>query len=596
MEKDSWDLTKLFATREDFLKELKELESGLPVLASFQGKLGDETKLHEFIGLLRTYEPRLMKAASYASQKNDLDSRVVENQEDEANVEHFFARLGETLAYSDPEMLSLGEEYFKKFFLDHPEDQDFDFEIVKLFANRKFVLDGEKEKLLSYFSTVQGEGSSLYAALSVADRKAKEITLKDGTKVKVTQGNWLPLINDSKDPDDRKAIFEALYSYYDEHKTTYGEIYNSVVQSELASTKARGYSSILSSHLSRNRIPESVFTTLLRVASTQNEALKKYVRMRKKYLHLDEYHTYERYLQFAASDKKYTYAEAKEFFYDSIRSYSEDYQKKARLVTEDGYVDVYEHEGKRSGAYSTGGALDRPYILLNFQGTLDDVFTLAHESGHSVHTMYSKEAQPFFKSDYEIFVAEIASTFNEHNLLDSMMESGSLDRDQKIMLLQKAIDEIVSTFYRQTLFAHFEYDIAQKAERGEALNYDVFNKEMIRLYEQYYGMDITKEKLKCYVWAYIPHLFYTPFYVYQYATSFTVSMQFYQKYKKGGKEEFERYISLLKMGGSDFPVEEVKKAGVDLTKEETYLSVTERMKELVDELEVLLEERENEKK
>ena len=596
MEKTSWDLSLLYKTREDFLKEVSSLKEEMKKFASYKGKLGDMKELHSFLALLRDYGPRLLTVNSYASQKNDLDQRVIESQQDAASVENLFADFSSAVSFVNPELLSLGEDYFKDYFAKHPEDKDYDFEIEKLFANKEHVLSGEKEQLLSYFSQLENTGAGMYGALSVADDKGKEITLSDGKKVKVTQSSWVMLEETLSNPDDRKAVFEALYSHFEEHKNTYGKIYTAVVNAELAEMKARGYSSILEEHLAQNRIPTSVFETLIKVASENSAPLKKYVQLRKKYLHLKEYHTYERFLKFAHSDKKYTYEEAKEFFYGSIEHYTPDYQKKAREVTKEGYVDVYEHEGKISGAYSTGWNSVHPFILLNFQGTLDDVFTLAHESGHSVHTLYASESQPLFKQDYTIFVAEIASTFNEHNLLDYMMDKGTLSLDEKIMLLQKAIDEISSTFYRQTVFAHFEYNIAKKAERGEPLNYDVFNKEMISLYKQYYGLDITKEKLKCYVWAYIPHLFYTPFYVYQYATSFTASMEFYNRFKKGGIKDFEKYISLLKMGGSDFPVEEVKKAGVDLTKEETYLSVTNRMSELVDELEKLLEEKEKESK
>ena len=226
---------------------------------------------------------------------------------------------------------------------------------------------------------------------------------------------------------------------------------------------------------------------------------------------------------------------------------------------------------------------------MNFQGELDDVFTLAHESGHSIHTLYSEESQPTLKQDYTIFVAEIASTFNEHNLLDYLLASGTLSHEDRIALLQKAIDEICSTFYRQTLFGHYEYEASLLAEKGEPINYQVLSSIMTRLYKQYYGIDIEEEKLKPLVWAYIPHLFYTPFYVYQYATSFTSSMLIYEKVKAKEPEAFTSYVNLLRSGGSDFPIEQVKKAGVDLTSKEPFEAVVSRMSELVDLLEKELE-------
>ena len=239
-------------------------------------------------------------------------------------------------------------------------------------------------------------------------------------------------------------------------------------------------------------------------------------------------------------------------------------------------------------AYSNGGYGLHPYILLNFNGELNDVFTLAHESGHSIHTLYSEESQPIMDQDYTIFVAEIASTFNEHNLLDYLLKQDDLSKDDKIFLLQKSIDEICSTFYRQTLFAHFERDIALLAEQGKPINYAVLSAKMRELYLSYYGIDIEEERLKPLVWAYIPHLFYTPFYVYQYATSFTSSLLLYERVNNGEEGAFGRYIGLLRSGGSDYPVEQVRKAGVDLTTKEPFLAVIRRMEQLVAKLKDLL--------
>ena len=426
--------------------------------------------------------------------------------------------------------------------------------------------------------------------MSVGDYAPKKVTLKDGSEVEVNQANWTTLVTNAKCEEDKQTIFESLYSWYDEHKNVYGEIYNATVQSQLAEMKARGYSSILEEHLYRNNIPEAVFHNLIEVASTHAAPLHKYLEIRRKYLGLEKYRTYDRFTQLAKSDKTYTYEEARELFFKSIEKFPEDFQKKARDVSSDGYVDVYHQPGKRTGAYSSGGENIHPYILLNFNGELDDVFTLAHESGHSVHTLYSMEAQPVMKQNYTIFVAEIASTFNEHNLLDYLMESGTLSKNDKIALLQKSIDEIMSTFYRQTLFGHYEYEIAKMAEEGKPLNYQVFCDKMIELYKTYYGIDISEEKVKPFVWAYIPHLFYTPFYVYQYATSFTASMLIYENVKKGKEHAFENYIEMLKTGGSTYPIDEVKIAGVDLTKKEAFLAVTDRMEQLVNELEKLLNE------
>ncbi len=589
--KDKWDLTRIYKDEEAFLKDLEDAKTRIiPALASFEGKLSTEEGFKQYLDYQREADLVISRLSMFAHMRSDLDKRNVENNADNSKIQLLFNDYASAVSYADPEILALGKEYVDEFFKKNPDYKDFDFEYEKLFRGQKFVLPAEQEKLTSYYGPLQGAGSSLYSQLSVSDYAPKKVTLKNGKEIEVNQANWTSLVANAECEEDKQTIFESLYSWYDEHKNVYGEIYNATVQAQLAEMKARGYSSILEEHLYRNNIPESVFHNLIEVASTNAAPLHKYLELRRKYLGLEKYRTYDRFTQLAKSDKTYTYEEARELFFKSIEKFPADFQNKAHDVSSEGYVDVYHQPGKRTGAYSSGGENIHPYILLNFNGELDDVFTLAHESGHSVHTLYSMEAQPVMKQNYTIFVAEIASTFNEHNLLDYLMESGTLSKNDKIALLQKSIDEIMSTFYRQTLFAHYEYDIAKMAEEGKPINYQVLCDKMVELYKIYYGLDITEEKVKPFVWAYIPHLFYTPFYVYQYATSFTASMLIYENVKSGKPNAFENYIAMLKTGGSTYPIDEVKIAGVDLTKKEAFLAVTNRMTELVDELEKVLAE------
>ncbi len=589
--KTSWDLSPLYENEEAFNADLAKFKDVyVAKAASFEGKLGDEKNFLEYLDMEKEVNLLLEKLYMYANGLSDLDKKDVSRNERISKVMSAMNAFSAASSYIDPEILALGEDKVKTFLNNNPTYKaEFDFAFDKLFRTQKHVLSSFEEKLLSSFNNLEGDGGDLYSYLSVADYKPKTILL-NGKEIEVNMSNWRNLIEETESAEDRKRIFESLYSWYDEHKNTYGQIYNTVLHAQYAEMKARGYSSILEEHLFKNNIPLSVFHNLIEVASTDNASLKKYYELRKKYLHLDKHRSYDRFLQLAKSDKKYTYEEAREIFFDSIKSFPEDYQKKAREVTKEGYVDVYPSAGKITGAYSTGGANIHPYILLNFEGNLDDVFTLAHESGHSIHTLYSEESQPLCKQDYTIFVAEIASTFNEHNLLDYFLKRGDLSKEDKIFLLQKAIDEIASTFYRQALFGQYEYEISLLAEKDEPINYQVLSDKMIELYKKYYGIDIHEEKVKELVWAYIPHLFYTPFYVYQYATSFTASMLLYQNVKEGKEGAFDKHISLLKMGGSDYPVQEVLKAGVDFTKKETFYSCPRRMDELVEELEKLLNE------
>lgn len=586
---NQWDLTYLFKTQEEFQNEFSTLKDYLPQLASYQGKLHQEEKLKEYLLLQAELEKKLYRVYQYASLKSDLNKKNIENAAAVSKVGMFLSQLNQVTSFEAPEILSIGEEKILQIIDRHEELYQYRFIMEKLFHHSKHVLDASSERLLSYFLPLEESGSELYSSLSVADGKSKTITLSNKQKVKVTQGNWRSLIADSSNAKDRKKIFEAIFNNYEEHKNTYAQIYQCVMQADKANVKARNFDSILEKHLDRNNIPTSVFKNLIAVASKETASLKKYIQLRKKYLGLKNHYSYDRFLELAHSDKKYSYEEAKKLFFASIENCPQDFQDKAKEVLKDGFVDVYEAEGKRSGAYSSGMPDIHPFILLNYTDTLDDVFTVAHEAGHSIHTLYSMENQPAKLQDYTIFVAEIASTFNEHMLLDYFMKSSETSRYEKIMLLQKAIDEIMSTFYRQTLFAHYEYEVSKLVEKDEPINHEVLSDIMIRLYKKYYGLNIKKEKVKQYVWAYIPHLFYTPFYVYQYATSFAASFALYSNVVEKKENAFENYINLLKSGGSKYPVEQAKDAGVDFTKKETFMAVVHRMDDLVQQLEVLLE-------
>lgn len=588
MAKQNWDLTYFFKSQEEFDAALENFKKYKDELASYKGKLSNEEDLKAFLRLEKKSNLDFVRLYFYAEMASDLDKTNVKNASNLAKAQLAMNDLAAATSFESPELLSLGKEKLENFVKENKEFEEYSFSFRKLFDQSEYVLSKEKEELLSSFNAIRGIGGTLYSQLTVADRKNSTAKLKNGEEVEVTMSNWSSLIEKSACEEDRQAIFETLYKFYFEHKNTYGEIYNLVLQDQLADVKSRGYKSILASHLTNSRIPEDVFMNLVNVVSSNTAPLKKYYELRRKALGLTKHRSYDRFLQLATSNKKYSYEEGKELFFKSIEHFPVDFQEKAHEVLKDGFVDVNPKLGKRSGAYSNGGYDFHPFILLNWNGDLGDCFTLAHESGHSIHTLYSEEAQPTLKQDYTIFVAEIASTFNEHNLLDYLLKDPSLSKEDKIYLLQKSIDEITSTFYRQTLFGQFEYEIASLVEKGEPINYEVLCAKMEELYSLYYGIDIKEEKYKNLVWAYIPHLFYTPFYVYQYATSFTSSMLIYQRVKNNEPNAFNNYINLLKSGGSEYPVEQVKEANVDLTKKEPYLAVVDRMNELVDKLEELL--------
>ena len=583
-----WDLTYLFEKEEDFEAGLNNLNSYIEKLKSLQGHLGEEESFVEYVEVSRDFEEALGRVYQYASLRSDLNKKDVKNAEALYRTQMVLYSANEALSFVDPELLSVGKEKLLSFIDNNKDIEEYRFHIIRLFDRNEHILSSREEGLLSYYSSLAETGGELYSSLNVADGEGEKITLSNGKEVIVTKGNWTSLVESCDNEADRTSIFKAHFKTYEKNKNTYAGIYQAVLEADKANMKARNYPSSVEMYLDRNKIPFIVYKNIVDVAGNNNESLKRYIKLREKVLGLKEYHTYDRFIQLAKSDKRYSYEEAKQLFFESVKKFPEDFSSKAHEVLRDGFVDVMEAEGKRTGAYSSGMANLHPYILLNHDGTLDSCFTVAHEAGHSIHTLYAEEAQPSMLQDYTIFVAEIASTFNEHNLLDYLLESGKASKEEKIMMIQKAIDSIVSTFYRQTLFAEYELKAHELCEKDMPINYDVLSNIMIDLYKKYYGLDITCEELKQYVWAYIPHLFYTPFYVYQYATSFAASFKLYKDVKENKPHAFERYTGLLKSGGSKYPMEQTKEAGVDFTKKDAFMAVVERMDYLVDELEKLL--------
>ncbi len=584
----NWNLTYFFNTQEEFEQALQDVQLLSRKFSEYKGKLSNFEDFKSYYLLQKEFQEKAYKVYQYAALKSDLNKKDVANAAALAKCQMMLYAVNEATSFELPELIRIGQDTIREFINKDPELEEFRFIFEKIFRNADHILDENSEKLLTLFSPLESSGSELYSSLAVGDGVPTKITLSDKSKVLVTQGNYRSLIADALCERDRKKIFEAIFNYFEMHKTTFASIYASVLQADKAEAKARGYKNSLEAHLYGNNIPLEVYYNLVEVAGKYNKSLKKYLKLRKDYLHLSTIHTYDRFIELASSNKKYTYDEAKELFFKSLDKFPQDFKDNAHEVLAEGFVDVYEKDGKRTGAYSSSMPNSHPFILLNYDETLDSVFTVAHESGHSMHSMYSAETQPAMLQDYTIFVAEIASTFNEHVLLDYFLKLPGVTKDEKIMVIQKAIDNIVGTFYRQTLFAEYELKAHELVENDQPINHEVLSNIMIELYKKYYGIDIRKEKVKQYVWAYIPHLFYTPFYVYQYATSFAASFKLYKNVCSGDSESIDRYINLLKSGGSKYPVEQAKEAGVDFLQKETFMAVVERMDELVNKLEELL--------
>lgn len=582
-----WNLKIIYPTREDYLNDLKLVKEEINEIEAFQGKL---THLDVFVNyalLSKKLNEQLSKLFCYASMKHDLNQKDNDATKDYQEVYQVYNDYIAKNAFVEPEILAIGEEKVNQMVKKNKDLEPLTFYLKQLFRNQHHILDAKSELLMANDRAAMSGFNQLYDKLAVSDNQSVQVTVSTGETLTLTEANFQYYLGLLNNQEDRRIVFEAIYKFYKNHENTFAGIYTGIMESEYASMKNRGYNSILESRLDYNAIPKEVVLSLIDTARHHSEPLKEYYAFRKKYFGLKELHTYDRFLNFAESDKEYSYARCKEMVLDATKALGEDYYHHAVQALEDGRVSVETKDGKRTGAYSTSLYHQGSFILLNHNNNLDSAFTIAHECGHSIHSLYANENQPIETADYTIFVAEIASTFNEQLFLDYVMKHSS-SKEEKIVVLQQAIDNIVATFYRQTLFADFELQAHSLVENQSPVTAEGLQKIMEDLYLCYFGIDLKKEPLKNNVWAYIPHFFHTPFYVYQYATSFAASLAIYEKVKNNEPHALENYIAMLSAGGSDYPVEIVKKGGVDLTKKEAFLAVVDRLSELVGLLKELL--------
>lgn len=584
---NEWNLKEIYADKESWDKDYELLKEKIPHFADFKGKLNEEKSLEEFFLFQDELEKVLERFYSYIAMSYDKNQKDLETQASIMKARSLFPDYGAVTSYINTELLEKPYSFYEDLAGKNKVIKEHLFSIKKTFDSKKFVLSPSEEKIISDYSMVSSASARLYSMLQNSDFTPVDVTLSTGEVVKVSPNTYTSILMNCEKQEDRKKVFEALFSYYDLHKNTLCTIYKGVVDADIARMKSRGYKSILESVLDHNKIPEEVYLSLINTVKENTAPLKRYIKLRKEFFKLDEYHTYDRFLSFSNSDVKYPYEKAYEDVLKALSPLGEDFVSHALVALKDGHVDVYPTDGKRSGAYSTQVYGFGPYILLNHTNTLDSAFTLAHECGHSIHTLYSNENQPYATKDYTIFVAEIASTFNEAVFLDYLMKN-STDKALKIQALEQQIDGIVSTFYRQTLFADFEYQAHMLVIENKPFTYESLNNIMADLYKKYYDIDLDTEPLKKMVWAYIPHMYNTPFYVYQYATCFSASSKIYQDVKNNVPGAFEKYVSMLKMGGCTYPVEIVKQGGVDLTSKEPFVAVCTKLNDLLDEFEKLV--------
>jgi oligoendopeptidase F len=584
-----WNLNDIYSNWTDWENDLTKMKSKMDEIVAYKGKLKGSSenllavqKLNDELGVLS------YKIYRFPQLSRDLDTR---NQQMGANlqkVQTMFAEFGVATSWINPEVLEIPWDTMKIWLDKNPAFKPYRFGIEDLYRQQAHVLTSDKEKLLSYFSRVKSSPSDIYSNLTTADVDFPKVVMSNGDSIQATYGNYGLVLATNHNQEDRKKIFEAHYGVFKKNANTYASIYTGVCQSDWASARARGYSSSLEAELDGNNIPLAVYENLVNTVKANTEPLQKYNRLRKKLLKIDKYYSYDGSVPLTDLIKTYPYDEAKEWVLASITPLGSDYKEKINSALKGGWIDVFENKGKRAGAYSAGVYGVHPYMLMNYNGTLDNVFTLGHELGHTMHTLFSQENQPFSTSSYTIFVAEVASTFNERLLLNYML-SKTNDPKERINLLQQAIQGITGTFYFQTLLADYEIQVHTLIETGKSVTAETLTNIMSDLFDKYYGDSVEKDDFLAYVWTRIPHMFRTPFYVYQYATCFASSAQIYNNITTGSeadrKEATEKYLSLLKSGGNDYPMEQLKKAGVDLTQPETIKAVITQFGNLVDQLE-----------
>ena len=584
-----WDFSAIYPDWPAWEAGMKEMEAKMDAFVKMKGTLasGPDAVLAAYrafdeIGILQ------YKVFRYPQLQRDVDTLNQDVAARYQNVGAMFAKFGTATAWFTPELLQIAQPTMERWLADTPALAPYRFGILDRYRQQAHVLDEKGEKLLSYSTRFNSTPAAAFQELSTSDIKFPKVTLADGKEVTLSPGVYQTVLQTNFNQADRAKSFAAYLTSYGATANTYAALYNGVLQRDWFQAQARNYPTTLEAALDSDAIPNAVVENLVAVVRAGTAPLQRFSKLRKKLLKLDAYHLYDSSIPVFRTDKTYPYDEALGTVLSSVAPLGDDYASKYRKFVSGGRVDVYENDGKRSGAYNAGVYGVGPYLLMNYNDTLDAMFTLAHEGGHAMHTVLSYETQPYATADYTIFVAEVASTTNERFLLDKLLQSTS-DPKERFLLLEHAVDSIVGTFYTQVMFADYELQAHKLVEKGEAITPAVLNGIYLKLLGDYYGDAVTIDDLYKFTWTRIPHFFNTPYYVYQYATCFASSAKLYRDMTTGSeasrKTATDRYLTLLESGGNDYPITQLQKAGVDLTRQETVQAVIDQMEQLVTQME-----------
>lgn len=594
-ERYKWDLTHIFPNDEAWKRAKEELVSKIPGIERYKGKLGTSARqLYDGLDLVSTLTKEFYRLYSYASMSSDQDTRDSKYLGMQQEMSQIGTNLGAAAAFIEPEILKIDRSAIDAFLKAEPKLAVYRHYLDDILRRKAHTGTEGEEKIIADAGLMADAPQSIYGIFSDADFPYPETTLSDGKTVKLDKAMF-SLLRTSKNRDDRKKVFATFFGKLNDFRRTYGTQLNAEVKKNIFYMRARKYTSCLESALDANNIPLEVYHGLVKNVNANLDTFHRYLKLRKRILGVDELHYYDLYAPLLADvDLKYTYEEAQQHVIASLEPLGKEYLDVTRKAFSERWLDVYPTEGKRSGAYSNGSVYDvHPYMLLNYNGKYDDVSTLAHELGHTMHSYYSNKVQPFPTANYSIFVAEVASTLNEALLIEHMLKTIK-DDNVRLSLLGSYLENIKGTVFRQTQFAEFELRIHEMAERGEALTGDVLNALYEEITRKYYGHDrgvcMVDDEIKA-EWAYIPHFYYN-FYVYQYATSFTASAALSEQVLTRDPAATKRYIEFLSSGGSDYPINLLKKAGVDMTTSAPFDLTMKKMNRVMDEMEKILERRE----
>ena len=579
-DKYKWKLDKIFTNDNEWEEAFKKLKEEAPSLKDFEGKLNNKENIEAFLNKYVDLGIRAETIYIYAHLKCDEDTSNSKYQAMMNKVDAYMAEYASYTAYFVPEILSQDEKLIRDIINNNEELKTYKFLFEDILKEKPHILSKSEEELLASVSDCLDAPSSIHNMLTNEDMKFGDIIDEDGEKVELTEGNYSSFIK-SKDRKVRKEAFETLFGKYKDLENTFATTLSSSIKNFNFGAKIRKYNSALESSLKPNDIPVEVYKNAVKTIDENLKSLHRYVSLKKKLLGLNEMHMYDLYVPVIEIPKEHIeFDKAVDMVIEGLNPLGEEYLNIFKSGVEEGWIDIYQNKGKRGGAYSWGGYKTMPYVLLNYNYELHDVSTLAHEMGHSIHSYYSRKEQPYIYAGYTLFCAEVASTTNEALLIHHLINKEE-DKNKKLYLINQELEQIRTTVFRQLMFAEFELYTHESLEKGTPLTAEDYNKAWHDLNVKYFGPDMIVDNDIDIEWARIPH-FYSDFYVYQYATGYAAASAFAKSILEGKEDAVPKYIDFLKSGGSDYPIEILKKAGVDMTTSKPLEATIERFNELLD--------------